>query len=208
MSSEEIREKLFKLNTERENLEKELLEALDTEEKERKKKLFNDTKAAIFKLWDLFWKKEENTEELYEKINGVNRNDCGQNYLNSWLESDIKFVLKKTKMKGLEKVKEVIKDLPNIDLNSCIEDAKIRGDFASALRNVKKGSDLSHKVRWAFDTEDLMNLMELHRSNKFRKKIEDLLEDCNFHEESGLLSERRYEEYTQLEIANDLRFRA
>jgi hypothetical protein len=35
--------------------------------------------------------------------------------------------------------------------------------------------------------------MEIHKKNKFRKKIEDLLEDCNFHSECGFLCDKDYE---------------
>ena len=39
-----------------------------------------------------------------------------------------------------------------------------------------------------------MVLYCLHQWNLFREKIEDLLEDCNFHTECGLLNEGKYDE--------------
>lgn len=44
-------------------------------------------------------------------------------------------------------------------------------------------SVLSHAIGYGFTDEDLNVLKELHRSGIHRKKIEDLLENCNFHNE-------------------------
>lgn len=76
--------------------------------------------------------------------------------------------------------------------------ASIRRDFAGALRKVRRGTDLSYKLGFAFSNRDLKALTKLHKSNKFRKKIEDLLGDCNFHTECGLMAERNYQELDKL----------
>lgn len=81
-------------------------------------------------------------------------------------------------------------------------DAKIRKDWYTALQNVKYGAELSSKIDFGFTDQDLMVLLCLHKGNLFRQKIEDLLEDCNFHTECGLLSDGEYDECLEVIIAN------
>lgn len=196
MTSAEISNRLNELNSEKKALELELENTLAREAKERTQNLFNNTKAAIKKLWELYWNDEDNTE-CGKRLDEVKE----QYRLNIWLEADIKAALKKSNLEALDKIKEVIKDLPKINIDKCIKDAQIRLDFASALRNVKKGEALSGPLEYGFGPDDLMQLMELHKTNKFRKKIEDLLTDCNFHSESTLLSARKYDEYITLVLS-------
>lgn len=80
-----------------------------------------------------------------------------------------------------------------VSLDAAWRDAEIRRDWASALRTVKHGEDLSCEIDWAFSTRDIKNLAKLHKANRFRKKIEDLLEDCNFHTEAALMSSHQYD---------------
>lgn len=80
-----------------------------------------------------------------------------------------------------------------ISLDAAWRDAEIRRDWASALRAVRHGEDLSHEIGWAFSTRDIKNLAKLHKANRFRKKIEDLLEDCNFHTEAALMCSHQYD---------------
>lgn len=78
--------------------------------------------------------------------------------------------------------------------------AEIRHDWATALRGVKKGTALSSSIDWHFSSEDIRALAKLHKANKFREKIEDLLEDCNYHYECGEFADKEYDEF--LEAAN------
>lgn len=59
--------------------------------------------------------------------------------------------------------------------------AKVRSDWNSALSRVAKGYMLSETISWGFTKNDIKELAKLHKSGKHREKIEDLLEDCNFH---------------------------
>ena len=68
----------------------------------------------------------------------------------------------------------------------------VRENWADALRHVKRGTELSSIIHYGFNNNDLVELTQLHKANKFRQKIEDLLEDCNFHYECGLLNAQRY----------------
>ena len=99
-------------------------------------------------------------------------------------------------------IKEMIRACPHagelaerIDPDLAKRDALIRLDWAEALRNARKGTDLSHDIGFGFSKNDIRELAVLHRKNRFRGKIEDLLTDCNFHKEAGDFMEGRYEEY-------------
>lgn len=79
-------------------------------------------------------------------------------------------------------------------LDSALQAAEVRNDWPAALKSVKEGRLLSSKISWSFSNSDLNTLIELHRKNKFRKKIEDLLDDCNFHTLCSLLGMKAYED--------------
>ena len=53
--------------------------------------------------------------------------------------------------------------------------------------------DISRIIEWGFYPEDLRELMRLHRSGVQMWKIEDLLEDCNFHTFCGCLHDGDYD---------------
>ncbi len=74
---------------------------------------------------------------------------------------------------------------------------EIRKDFAKAFDRVEYGFSLSSTLDWGFSNEDIKNLAILHRDDtegKYRTKIEDLLEDCNFHTENEMLQNGEYDE--------------
>ncbi len=187
MTLQEIEKKLAENTAERKKLMSALARA--NEEESRSRELFSKTKKAILKLWDIYFKDEDNAEAL-KRLNEVDN----QPRLDMWLEADVSGCLRISKLEDIQLIRGIVDGL-NIDFDKCVEDAAIRLDFASAFKAVKKGTDLSHKLSWSFNTEDLLNLMELHKKNKFRRKIEDLLEDCNFHSECGMLNEKRYDEF-------------
>lgn len=56
------------------------------------------------------------------------------------------------------------------------------------------------KCGWGYGYESLMKLLKKHQKADKRMKIliEDRLEDANFHSESGLLSEGKYDEFVDL----------
>ena len=122
-----------------------------------------------------------------------------------WLQNDIADILTNKDIdreEALDFINKTIEDtgrkeeiLEYIDLNKALKAADIRSDFASALKRVKKGSDLSSTLDWGFSRNDITNLAKLHKANKYRRKIEDLLEDCNFHTECYDFATSNYEEY-------------
>ena len=56
---------------------------------------------------------------------------------------------------------------------------QIRDNWFSAL---EKEEYISGTIEWAFYMQDLIILGTIHKKGYFRAKIEDLLEDCNFHQ--------------------------
>ena len=76
---------------------------------------------------------------------------------------------------------------------------EIREDWESALEQVENGTDLSSIIGWAFSDEDITELAKLHKANICREKIEDLLEDCNFHYECGKFANEEYDEFLKEE---------
>ena len=71
--------------------------------------------------------------------------------------------------------------------------AAIRHNWPAAFRKVKNGRELSSAIGWGFYKDDLRTFLKLHKANKFRKKIEDLLTDCNYHTFCGYLSVGEYD---------------
>ena len=75
------------------------------------------------------------------------------------------------------------------------EDFAIRANWDLALSSVEYGYELSDKIGWGFSSQDLVILSYLHRIGKNRRKIEELLTDCNYHNYSSYLTKGAYEEY-------------
>ena len=82
-----------------------------------------------------------------------------------------------------------------IDFSKIRKAAETRKDWGKALKSVKNGTDLSGIISWSFSDKDISELAKLHKANKYREKIEDLLEDCNFHAECGAFADGRYDKY-------------
>lgn len=72
---------------------------------------------------------------------------------------------------------------------------EVRKDWYTALCKVRYGVELGKIIGWGFSFQDLLVLGTLHKYNMFREKIENLLEDCNFHTENELLIKNEYDEY-------------
>lgn len=66
-----------------------------------------------------------------------------------------------------------------------LDEEWVRENWEEALAGPSGYGDIASSIGWGFTREDLETLKELHKAGKFREKIEDLLDDCNFHTESG-----------------------
>ena len=102
--------------------------------------------------------------------------------------------------------------LSKIFWDKIIEDYKVRSDFATAFKKVKKGSDLVNSLffivkgfrsdmqfPWLLETKDIKNLIRLYRQNRFRTKIESLL----FAADGGIIAEY-LQQHKYKEILNKL----
>lgn len=81
------------------------------------------------------------------------------------------------------------------------EAARVRRDFASAFSEARRGSELSDRLGYALSKKDLKELAKLHKKNRFRKKIEDLLNNVNFHYEARCFRNGNYDEFLKEEDA-------
>lgn len=162
------------------------------------------TKELCDELWRLdttIWKHfYPDDKKIYDRPN-----DC---VLEMWLQEDIAHILRDDNVSDFE-AEKWIRDFINqsafaedilkhcISIDKAAADANIRRDFYSALKKVKHGRELSGKLGYGFSKRDLEELAKLYKSNKCRRKIEELLTDCNFHSEVGLLSNGNYEDFFQ-----------
>ena len=127
-----------------------------------------------------------------------------------WLKSDICSILidfENSKETILEMIhdskyeKEILdKYLKWTDIEKNVE---VRKDFATAFKNVKYGTDLSKILDYAFNKHDLKNLASLHKKNKCRRKIEELLSDCNFHHVLADFHNKNYDKYLNIKDGNE-----
>lgn len=149
----------------------------------------------------------EEMSNLYSKIASrcLNDNTPIQGYQREWtaqiLQSCIALCL--TRSEDIDECREDIEEMMKkssryvdikqiISVDKAYREAEIRRDFAAALKKVKHGYDLSGALGYGFSNEDLTNLAILHKENRYRNKIEDLLTDCNFHEACQLMSSGDY----------------
>ena len=74
----------------------------------------------------------------------------------------------------------------------------IRLNWAAALKDVRHGYELSGAIDYGFSMQDLMVLGSLHEAGLYQTRIRELLQDCNFHTESRLLSAGDYTRYREV----------
>lgn len=172
---------------------KKILDEISNPLKKTVTQKIEDVKKLIISLWTQYC-----DDTQYEEADERLKEATDLSYLYVWLEADVSQILI-SNMSDKDEIRNKIMNVcPDFNFDKCVTNASIRRDFATALRNVKNGWDLSDKIGYSFSTLDLMNLLELHKQNKFRRKIEELLEDCNFHAECGLLSDKKYKKYEEL----------
>lgn len=146
--------------------------------------------------------------DIGNKLSKIYFNDDTNSYPNdyraiAYLESDIGDILRRSN--DMNKTKQKIIDVINtsyypddiiksIDFDKAVCQAKIRKDFGKALRSPRKANEIASAIGYGFSKNDISELAKIYAeatmnedqaSNSVRKKIIDLLEDCNFHAESG-----------------------
>lgn len=126
-----------------------------------------------------------------------------------WLKNDVESILSDTSLvpdKDLEQTKtdifKMIADsqhgdtlMKKYDVNEekIMAAVSARRDFLSALENAECGSDLASKLGCVFSKNDLRKLAQIHKSGRYREKIEDMLTAANFHSECSLLCSGQYD---------------
>ena len=133
------------------------------------------------------------------------KNEPGLNQAIIWLKNDISSIMvdfpnSEDDILNLIKNNEFGNEIISmIEMNEIRDNVNIRTDFLTALNSVKRGSDLSHRIGYALTPKDLSKLALLHKQNKCRNKIEELLTDCNFHYECCQFENQNYEEFLNIE---------
>lgn len=115
------------------------------------------------------------------------------------LEGDIEEILMKEKS-DIEHIKMYMLDkeygkliLEDVDLKKIEKSANTRKNFLEMLDHSEHGWELSKIIHYSMSNTDLARLALIHRDNPhIRKKVEELLEDCNFHYECGFLAKGDY----------------
>ena len=83
-----------------------------------------------------------------------------------------------------------------LDIEKLKKSARIRQDFKAALSNMS-ARDIAYAIGCGFSNKDICELAKLHKSGQFREKIEDLLTDCNFHQECNAFINGKYDEFNR-----------
>ena len=163
-------------------------------EEKLKKEEQKKKQAAIIQLELDIWKK------YYPDYDTSQLNTPDYSIIYIWFATDIESILLEYP-NALPEILSVIHNsdyseeiMRHIDVNHIVRNVEIRRNFDEALASVKKGTDLSSELDFCFSNDDLRQLIELHKKNKYRSKIESLLTDCNFHYVCGLLKTHKYDE--------------
>ena len=120
-----------------------------------------------------------------------------------WLENDIPEIVLRSDMKpSLSNIKEEILAAENgseilnkLSLEKIERVIMLKSDWSAAFENTKEGSDLANPLGYTLSGIDLKELAALHKANKYRKKIESLLECMNFHAACGDFVYGNYEKF-------------
>lgn len=133
----------------------------------------------------------DDLNELFETFN---------NHLETGVEDLIKSTLHTNYIPQeivIERNKSETKDLlTRINLDECLEDAKIRYDFKRALKCTDRVQELSYKLGWSFYNDDIKQLVSIYKEHpELQEKVYDLLEDCNFHDVNRDLEAGNYDKY-------------
>ena len=84
----------------------------------------------------------------------------------------------------------VVKNYPEV-VNAKLDGVWVRSHWLEAL-DAWPYRKISAAIDFGFSDEDIDELFRLHKEGYFRTKIENLLEDCNFHPECAMLRAHLY----------------
>ncbi len=86
-----------------------------------------------------------------------------------------------------------------IDLDAIMRDVNLRLDYENAFEKVEFGGTLAAYLTCTIMRFDLYRLAILHKSNKYRDKIEDFLIACNLHNQCQSFINGNYEGYIEFD---------
>ena len=104
---------------------------------------------------------------------------------------------KKERNKTIEDIKDLFKTVLNLtddDFKEVLNRLEISDDWEKSLRKIPSHK-LANKLSYCFSIYELKGLINLHKNTtkkNVRKRIEDLLNYCNFHYEAGELTDGNY----------------
>lgn len=117
------------------------------------------------------------------------------------LQNEFDVILKnkspKERLKTIDEIKDLFKDvftLTDEDFKPAMTRLHITDNWEKSLRTYSM-SEISHKLKYCFSKEELKELATLHKETTkkiVKKRIENLLTNCNFHYESGILANGNY----------------
>ena len=117
------------------------------------------------------------------------------------LQNEFDVILKnkstKERLKTIDEIKDLFKDvftLTDENFQPAMTRLHITDNWEKSLRTYSI-SEISHKLKYCFSKEELKELTTLHKETTkkiVKKRIEDLLTNCNFHSESGILVNGNY----------------
>lgn len=141
----------------------------------------------------------DSDDEAKDFINSIYLDDVDT--IIDTLKYDFDLILKnktkKERIKVVNEIKDFFKDvfvLTDKDFETALNRLEISDNWEKSLRTYST-SDLSHKLKYGFTKEEIKELATLHKETTkkiVKKRIEDLLTNCNFHSESGILADKDY----------------
>ena len=141
----------------------------------------------------------DSDDEIEMLLKGMNLDD--EAHFIQHLQNEFDVILKnkspKERLKTIDEIKELFKDvltLTDENFQPAMTRLQITDNWEKSLRTYSM-SEISHKLKYCFSTEELKELATLHKETTkkvVKKRIEDLLTNCNFHYESGLLANGNY----------------
>lgn len=152
------------------------------------------------------YKKHRITDEELDFLQELQKE---MNTQHTWAQADPRiWVIQEPVKKYLDNIETDLRNDPDTVeiLNQIADGAELYIDdvhmatpqqLYQAIQNIIKGDDLGEKyqVELIHDYRVLIHGRNLHKANKCRKKIEDLLTDCNFHYESAKFHNKDYAEF-------------
>lgn len=141
----------------------------------------------------------DSDDEIEMLLKGMDLDDEG-NFIYH-LQNEFDVILKnkspKERLKTIDEIKDLFKDvftLTDENFQPAMTRLQITDNWEKSLRTYSI-SEISHKLKYCFSKEELKELTTLHKETTkkiVKKRIEDLLTNCNFHSESGILANGNY----------------